>query len=73
MIHYILQITEQDTFSYIGHSQGTMSFWIAMETDPDLNEKIDIMIGLGPVAHLSHLITPIKYAAPYAKEIKVRM
>ena len=41
-LRYILRLNNQDKLSYIGHSQGTMSFWIAMETNPDLNEKIDL-------------------------------
>ena len=70
-LQYILKLTKQDALSYVGHSQGTMAFWIAMETNPDLNEKIDIMFGLGPVAHMNHMITPIRYLAPLAKEAKV--
>ena len=70
-LQYILQFIQQDKLSYVGHSQGTTSFWIAMETNPDLNEKIEIMFALGPVAHLSNIKSPIKYVAPYASKIKV--
>ena len=70
-IRYILQFIEQDKLSYIGHSQGTMSFWIAMETNPDLNDKVEAMFALGPVARLSNVISPIKKIAPYSKKIKV--
>jgi len=72
-IHYILQFIQQEKLSYIGHSQGTMSFWIAMETNPELNEKIEIMFALGPVAHLNNLISPIKYVAKYVKYIKLAL
>ena len=48
-----------------------MSFWIAMETNPDLNDKIEAMFALGPVARLNNVISPIKYAAPYVKYLKV--
>ena len=70
-LRYILELTKQETLSYIGYSQGTMSFWVAMETNPDLNDKIDLMFGLGPVAHIAHMKTPIKYLAPFRKEILV--
>jgi len=70
-IRYILQLIQQDKLSYIGHSQGTMSFWIAMETNPDLNDKIEAMFALGPVARLNNVISPIKYAAPYVKYLKL--
>jgi len=72
-LQYILQFIQQDKLSYVGHSQGTTSFWIAMETNPDLNEKIDIMFALGPVAHLSNIKSPIKYVAPYASKIKLAL
>jgi len=70
-IHYILQFIQQEKLSYIGHSQGTMSFWIAMETNPELNEKIEIMFALGPVARVKNIKSPIKKLAPYAKNIRV--
>ena len=70
-LRYILELTKQETLSYIGHSQGTMSFWVAMETNPDLNDKIDLMFALGPAARLAHMRSPVKYLAPYFKEIEV--
>ncbi|KZS21232.1 Lipase-like protein [Daphnia magna] len=39
-LRYILAYTNQATLSYVGHSQGTLTFYIAMETNPDLNEKV---------------------------------
>jgi len=72
-IRYILQFIKQDKLSYIGHSQGTMSFWIAMETNPDLNDKVEAMFALGPVARLSNVISPIKKIAPYSKKIKLAL
>jgi len=73
-IRYILQFIEQDKLSYIGHSQGTMSFWIAMETNPDLNDKIEAMFALGPVAHLGNLkSSAIKYVAKNVKAIKLAL
>lgn len=72
-LRYILQFIQQDTLSYVGHSQGTMNFWVAMETNPDLNEKIDVMFALGPVAKVQNMKSPIKYAAPYAKYVKLAL
>ena len=70
-LKYIMQFNQQDTLSYVGHSQGTMNFWIAMESNPDLNEKIDAMFALGPVAQIKNMKSFIKRAIPYATAIKV--
>jgi len=50
-----------------------MAFWIAMETNPDLNEKIDIMFALGPVAHVNHMLTPVRYLTPFAAATKLTL
>ena len=67
----ILQLTQQDKLSFVGHSQGSVNFWVAMESNPDLNEKIDVMFALGPVARMGNMTNSIIYAAPYSDHIKV--
>jgi len=44
VINYILKETGQSKLSYIGHSLGCGSFFIAMVKHPELNDKIDIMV-----------------------------
>lgn len=72
-LRYILQLTNHQQMSYVGHSQGTLVFWIAMETNPDLNERINMMFALGPVARVANMISPLRYAAPYAGKIQVSL
>lgn len=43
-INYVLTTTGQAKLSYIGHSLGSGSFFIAMITHPELNSKIEIMV-----------------------------
>jgi pimeloyl-ACP methyl ester carboxylesterase len=45
IINYIIKSTGQTKLSYIGHSLGCGVFFIAMVKHPELNAKIDIMVG----------------------------
>ena len=44
VLNYILAKTGRDKLIYIGHSMGTTMFWVAMETHPELNQKIQFMV-----------------------------
>lgn len=70
-INYILQVTGHQTISYVGHSQGTLTFFVAMEVHPELNERINFMFALAPVARLANMRSPIRLLAPYADDLEV--
>lgn len=70
-LRYILEVTGQSTLTYVGHSQGTLTFFIALETHPDLNEKINQMFALAPVSTVAHMRSPLRFVAPYADSIEV--
>lgn len=59
MIDYVLNTTEQKTLKYVGHSQGTTSFFVMTSEKPEYNKKIALMIALSPVAYMSHAVSPI--------------
>ncbi|XP_034176571.2 gastric triacylglycerol lipase [Osmia lignaria lignaria] len=59
MIDYILNRTKHEKLSYIGHSQGTTQFWVMMSQKPSYNAKIQLMIGLAPVAFTGNIRGPI--------------
>ncbi|XP_053607517.1 lipase 3-like [Plodia interpunctella] len=54
MIDYVLEETNQRKLVYIGHSQGTTSFFVMTSEYPEYNDKISVMIALSAVAYLSH-------------------
>lgn len=70
-LRYILALTGQETLSYVGHSQGTLTFFIAMETNPDLNDKVNMMFALAPITTVAHMRSPLRLIAPYAENIEV--
>ncbi|XP_047995332.1 lipase 1-like [Leguminivora glycinivorella] len=49
-LDYILELTGQEKVHYIGHSQGSTSFLVAMSMRPEYNEKIISFQGLAPAA-----------------------
>ncbi|XP_053614486.1 lipase 3-like [Plodia interpunctella] len=65
MIDYVLNSTSAKTLKYIGHSQGTTSFFVMGSERPEYNEKIDLMVALSPVAFMSHAKSPfVRLTAP---------
>lgn len=64
-INYMLEQTGQPTLSYIGHSHGCTLFYMAMIQQPELNEKIDIMIALGTATTLLDPKGSIKMVTPF--------
>lgn len=72
VINYILNATSQSKLTFIGHSMGTTMFFIAMILHPELNDKIDTMIALAPVASIAHMSSPVKIFAPHVRLIQVR-
>ena len=57
---------------YIGHSMGTMIFWVAMNEHQALMEdSVELMVAMGPVATVKHIESPIRILAPVSKEVDV--
>lgn len=67
MIDFVLMKTNQTDLHYIGHSQGTTSFFVMGSVHPDMNAKIRTMHALAPVVFMGHDETPLlKITAPLA-------
>lgn len=58
MIDYILYTTGQQQILYIGHSQGTTSFYVMTSERQEYNDKISAMFSLSPVCFMNHLPNP---------------
>lgn len=65
MIDYVLDHTGFEKLHYIGHSQGTTSFFVMASERPAYNDKILSMQALAPVAFMSNLRSPFVRAASY--------
>ena len=59
IIDFVLKTTEQKKIYYIGHSQGSTTFFVLLSELPDYNDKIHAMFSLAPVAYCSNMHSPI--------------
>ena len=72
MIYYILTQTGLQKLSYVGHSMGCATFFIAMITHPKLNNKIDVMMAMAPAVAAADGRSPLVNAlAPFVKLLEV--
>ncbi|KAF2885968.1 hypothetical protein ILUMI_20205 [Ignelater luminosus] len=58
-IDYILSLNKQEKLFYVGHSQGTTTFFALTSTRLEYNEKIRLSITLSPVAYMGHTTNPL--------------
>ncbi|KAB0801208.1 hypothetical protein PPYR_05562 [Photinus pyralis] len=61
MIDYILNQTNQENLTYIGHSQGTTVFYVLCSEKPEYNDKINMQLSLSPVGYMNHLLSPLMH------------
>lgn len=57
-IDLILNVTGQETLSYVGHSQGGTSFLVMASTKPEYLAKISMAHLLGPVVYMDYTRIP---------------
>ena len=70
-VDLILEETNSEKLYYIGHSMGTTMFWVALNEHPMLKEKLALMIGMGPVAKVKNMKSPLRLIAPFIHEAEV--
>ncbi|EFN82798.1 lipase 3 [Harpegnathos saltator] len=59
MIDYILKTTGREKLFYLGHSQGTTTFFVMSAQLPEYQNKIHAMFAMAPVVYCSNMISPI--------------
>lgn len=63
MIDFVLSTTGYEKLHYIGHSQGTTSFFVMASERPEYNAKILSMHALAPIAFMKDMRSPFIRAA----------
>lgn len=70
MIDYVLaNNVDFEKIHYIGHSQGTTSFFVMASQRPEYNDKILLMNALAPVAFMEHLSSRLTRAMSLMRPI----
>ncbi|KAJ8713470.1 hypothetical protein PYW07_013840 [Mythimna separata] len=70
-IDYALKVSGQERLHYVGHSQGTTSFFVLGSMRPEYNKKIISMHALAPVAYMAHNQSPfLQFISPHATRIE---
>ncbi|XP_062707272.1 lipase 1-like [Aedes albopictus] len=59
MIDYVLNVTGLNKLQYIGHSQGTTTYFVMSSARPEYNQKIALMTALSPAVVLKRIRSPI--------------
>lgn len=71
-IDYVLNTTEKDKLAaYFGYSLGVGTFLMGAIQHPELNGKVEVMIGLGPTVNVAHLNNFFRYMAPFVNIYQV--
>ena len=72
-IDHILEVTGQEQLTYVGHSQGTTQVFMGASLLPEYyTAKINLMVGLGPVADTSRNAVPVlRLIASLWRELQV--
>lgn len=74
MIDYGLEKSGQSETFYIGHSQGTTTFYVMCSMKPEYNAKIRAMFSLAPIAYMNHMTSPLlKFIAQFNGPVGVRI
>lgn len=62
----------ENNLVYIGHSMGTTMGFVLLSEKPEYNDKVKLFIALAPVAFMTHVKSPIRFLAPFSKEMEVK-
>lgn len=63
-VDHVLEATGAPKLTLMGLSQGVVTTLVLLSTRPEYNEKVDLVIGYGPVANITHSGSPVSVAMP---------
>ena len=70
-LDYVLNFTGMESLGYVAHSQGTLIGFAEFSVNKELASKVNIFIALGPVSSVKSITSPIRYIAPFTKDVEV--
>ncbi|XP_076237414.1 lipase 3 [Calliopsis andreniformis] len=71
MIDVALKVSKKEKLMYIGHSQGSTSFFVMASLRSEYQEKVEAMFALAPPIYMGKMSHPVfRLLAPFANDIK---
>eukprot|EP00882_Tetradesmus_deserticola_P017195 GHRQ01018408.1.p1 GENE.GHRQ01018408.1~~GHRQ01018408.1.p1 ORF type:complete len:153 (-),score=39.37 GHRQ01018408.1:352-810(-) len=70
-IDYVLKTTQADKLAFVGHSQGCTLIYMLLAEQLDYNDKISVVVHVGPVAFIEYIQAPFLKAQPVIKSDQV--
>ncbi|KAH7938832.1 hypothetical protein HPB52_000842 [Rhipicephalus sanguineus] len=64
-VDHVLNVTGADRLTLASLSQGVTAILVFLSTRPEYNDKVDLVVGYGPVANVSHLEPPLSLLIPF--------
>lgn len=68
MIDFALQTSGHENLYYVGHSQGTTTFFVMTSMRPDYNSKIKAQFSLAPIGYMNHMASPLMHIIAFWQE-----
>ncbi|CAH0561483.1 unnamed protein product [Brassicogethes aeneus] len=69
-LKYVGEVTKMEgEIIYIGHSMGTTQFFVFSSLLPEKAKTVKMMVGLAPVAYMTHIKSPIRYLSPFVNKV----
>ena len=63
---------KEEKLIYVGHSMGTVMFWASFDQNAEfMSKSVSLMVGMGPVASVANMKSPIKYLALFTPQVQV--
>lgn len=66
IIDTVLHLSGAEKLDAIGHSQGTAIFFVLGSMRPEYNQKVNLLVGLAPIAYLQNVQPPLKTLIQYS-------
>lgn len=70
-IDYVLKCTRSRKLAYVGHSQGCTTIYMLLSEKVEYNDKISVVVHIGPVAFVEYIRAPFLKAQPKRKSDQV--
>ena len=71
-VDYVLNVTKQEKLAaFFAYSLGASLFYIGAIENPKLNDKVEVMIALGPAVSMANLKNYFRFLAYFIKQYQV--